>query len=46
MKVNSAISSKKPLYSSIVALLGSDVSFSLLHQTEKGKGKGNEEDGG
>ena len=44
MEVNSAISYEKSLYSSIVALLGHHVSFSLLHQTEKRKGK--EEDGG
>ena len=36
MKVNSTISSDKPLYSSNVALLGS---FSPLHQIKKGKGK-------
>ena len=36
--------SEKPLYSFVVALLGHYVSFSSLHQMEKGKGK--EEDGG
>ena len=44
MKVNSAISSEKPLYFSIIALLGRHVSFSSLHQMENKKGK--EEDGG
>jgi len=43
-KVNTAISSEKILYSSIVTLFGRHVSFSLLHQMEKGKGK--EEYGG
>jgi len=43
VKVNFVISSEKPLYSSIVALLGRHVSFSP-HLMEREKGK--EKDGG